>query len=66
LSADDLPARLYMGVLGRPAAAFAADSARRRQAKDSATSDALTNLQLFLNQALSPKTRARLKAYSPS
>jgi hypothetical protein len=38
-------AGLYVGVLGRPAVAFAADSARRRQARDSATSDAMSALQ---------------------
>jgi hypothetical protein len=46
-------AGLFMGVLGRPAL-FAADSARRRQARDSATSDAMRKLQIFLNEALSP------------
>jgi hypothetical protein len=47
-------AGLFMGVLGRPALVFAADSARRRQARDSATSDAMRKLQIFLNEALSP------------
>jgi len=45
-------AGLFMGVLGRPAAAFAADNGRRRRAHDAAISDALSALQIFLNQKL--------------
>jgi hypothetical protein len=53
-------ARLFMGVLGRPAAAFAVDSARRRQARDSATSDAMDAFQEFMNEALTdPADRSK-------
>jgi hypothetical protein len=45
-------ANLYVGTLGGPARAYAADSARRRQARDGTTSDVLTRLQEFLSQKL--------------
>jgi hypothetical protein len=54
-------AGLYLGVLGRGGAAFAQDSARRRQAKDSATSDAMDQFQQFLNEALTDPSD-RMKA----